>query len=270
MNAAQMNNRVEVSIDGDIGTVCLNKPERGNAIDNQMAREVTTAINRFVEDDIVRAVVVRSNGAHFCTGADISDNKRDKNTPRPKVGHMLRSLGSAPHAMIEAVWNCPLPTVAEVTGRASGLGLHLALACDFAVCARSATFAEPFIERGFSVDSGGSWLLQRAVGMRRAKQLLLLTDPVDSTTALEWGLVSEVTPDDQVAIRCNDLARVLAAKSTFAVGITKSLLNQATESTLAEALEREAHGVEITIRSDDFKEGMRAFREKRKPKFEGR
>ena len=225
MNAVQMNQRVIVSTDGNIGSVCLNKPERGNAIDNQMAREITTAINRFIDEDIVRAVVIRSNGTHFCTGADISDNKRDKSTPRPKVGHMLRSLGNAPHAMIETIWNCPLPTVAEVTGRASGLGLHLSLACDFAVCAQSATFAEPFIERGFSVDSGGSWLLQRAVGMRRAKQLLLLTDPVDSSTAFDWGLVSEVVPDDQVAVRCNDLARTLAAKSTFAVGITLSLIH---------------------------------------------
>lgn len=264
------NERVLTSYIGNVGVITLNKPERGNAIDNAMARQVTDAIEAITESGNARSILFRSNGSHFCTGADISDNKRDKNAPRPKIGHMLRSLGGAPHKMIETVWNCPLPTVAEVKGRTSGLGLHLSLACDYSISGESATFAEPFTERGFSVDSGGSWLLQRAIGIKRAKVMLFQAEPISAATAEIWGLVTEVVADDALVSHCSSLAQELANRSTFALTITKNLIHHAVDSSLAEALEREAHGVEITIRSNDFKEGMNAFKEKRKPKFEGR
>jgi 2-(1,2-epoxy-1,2-dihydrophenyl)acetyl-CoA isomerase len=182
---------------------------------------------------------------------------------------MLRSLAAGPHKLIETLWNCSLPIVAEVKGRTSGMGLHMALACDYTVCAESASFAEPFVERGFSVDSGGSWLVPRYIGIARAKSLLYRAQPIDAATAGEWGLVTEVVADDQLTSRSEAIARELGSGATFAIGVTKSLVHRSMYTSLEDALVNESYGVEITIRSDDFKEGMSAFMGKRKPNFEG-
>jgi 2-(1,2-epoxy-1,2-dihydrophenyl)acetyl-CoA isomerase len=215
----------------------------------------------------VRAVLLRSEGKHFCTGADIDGRGGGE---RPSVGHMIRSLGDGPHRLISALWNCRLPVVAELTGRSSGLGLHVALACDVTVAARSATFSEPFSDRGFNVDSGGSWLVPRFVGLSRAKQMLYLAEPVDAETALAWGLVTEVAADDDVATRAKALAVRLSTRPTFTIGTIKHLLHKHLTGSLADALDDEAAAIELTIRSDDFKEGMRAFVDKRDPDFSGR
>jgi 2-(1,2-epoxy-1,2-dihydrophenyl)acetyl-CoA isomerase len=150
------------------------------------------------------------------------------------------------------------------------MGLHLALACDMAVCADTASFSEPFSDRGFNVDSGGSWLVPRAIGLSRAKRLLFTSEVVDAATAAAWGLVHDVVSESDLDARTVELAARLAAGPTFAIGVTKSLLHHGGQSGLRDALEREAHGVELTIRSDDFKEGMNAFRDKRPPRFSGR
>ena len=146
----------------------------------------------------------------------------------------------------------------------------MALACDLTVAATSATFAEPFSDRGFNVDSGGSWLLPRFVGLTHAKQLLYTARPVDAETALAWGLVTEVVADERVGDRAAEVAGEMASRPTFAIGAMKDLLHRNLTSSLADAVEREAAAVELSIRSDDFKEGMRAFVEKRPPQFTGR
>lgn len=255
---------------GDVLHVTLNRTSRGNAIDHDTAIGLIDLLGAAPDDGRTRAVLLTGAGKHFCTGADISSTKRSSGETRPAAGHMVRSLAATHHRLIEVLWNCPLPTVAAVRGRASGMGLHVALACDLAVCADTATFAEPFSDRGFNVDSGGSWLLQRAVGVSRAKWLLYSSSVIDAATAGSWGLVHDVVPEADLDARAAELAATLAGGPTFAIGVTKSLVHRAGASSLAEALEREAHGVELTIRSDDFKEGMNAFKEKRPPRFTGR
>ena len=260
-------------LDDGVLTLTINRPERGNALDAPTVQALIAVIERVsaLPGD-VRVVRLRGTGKHFCTGADITGTGGGGGSSgqRQTVGHMVRSLAHGPHRAIASVWNCPLPTIAELTGRASGLGLHLALACDFTIAAASATFAEPFVQRGFNVDSGGSWLLPRLIGLTNAKRLLYTGEPLDASTAQQWGLVTEVVPDDDLEGRVAAVAANLAAGPTLAIGTTKQLLHQHLETGLSEALHDEAAAIEILIRSDDFKEGMLAFAEKRAPEFRGR
>jgi 2-(1,2-epoxy-1,2-dihydrophenyl)acetyl-CoA isomerase len=172
--------------------------------------------------------------------------------------------------MIEAVWNCPVPTVSAVQGSAMGLGLHLAVVCDFVLASPNAVFAAPFRARGFSVDSGGSFMLPRLIGIRRARQMLLRGISVPAETAAEWGLIDDVVDATSLGQAAADLANELAAGPTFSLGHTKALLNRRAPTDLASALRAEADSVEATIRSADFKEGIRSFRDRRDPVFSGR
>ena len=256
--------------DAGVLTVTINRPDRGNALDGEaVARLIDILSEISAEPGEIRAVVLRSEGKHFCTGAEIGGGGSGSGSARPHIGHMVRSLAAGPHRLVQLLWDCPLPVVAELTGRSSGLGLHLALACDITVAAHGATFAEPFGERGFSVDSGGSWLLPRFVGLARAQRLLYTGEVIDAATALEWGLVSEVVPDAQLPARVVEVASSLASRATFAISTMKRLLHQGLDRTLGDSLLREAEAIELTIRSDDFKEGMRAFAERRPPNFSG-
>jgi 2-(1,2-epoxy-1,2-dihydrophenyl)acetyl-CoA isomerase len=259
-------------LDGGVLTLTINRPDRGNAIDSATAALLIETFDDLTADPgEVRAVLLRSEGKHFCTGADISSaGDRPRSDAKPTVGHMVRSLGRGPHRLIETVFGCPIPVVAELTGRTSGMGLHLALCCDITVAAASATFAEPFAQRGFNVDSGGSWLLPRFVGLTRAKQLLYRGDPIDAATAFEWGLVTLVVDDADVEGHARAAANELATGATVAIGTMKQLLHDNLTRDLRSALHAEASGIELTIRSEDFKEGMRAFGEKRPPRFTGR
>jgi len=254
---------------GGVLTITINRPERGNALDaDAVGRLIDVLSSVVVTPGDVRAILLRGSGTNFCTGADISASGTSP-TIRPPIGHMVRSLAVGPHRLIELLWNCPLPIVAELTGRTSGLGLHVALACDITIAAESSTFAEPFSERGFNVDSGGSWLLPRVIGMARAKQILYTANVIDAATAFSWGIVTELVDDDVVVARAHEVACTMATRPTFAISSMKQLLHEGVEGSLSDALRREAAAIELTIRSDDFKEGMRAFSERRKPNFEG-
>ena len=260
--------RIERS--GPVLVLTIDRPERGNALDGATMQTLLDVLDSLAADPgDVRAVHLRSEGKHFCTGADISSSG-SRAASKPAVGHMLRSLGTGPNRLVDALWHCRLPVVAELTGRTSGLGLHVALACDLTVAAVGATFAEPFADRGFNVDSGGSWLLPRFIGLTNAKRMLFTGSVVDSRTATKWGLISEVVDDDRVQARAAELALELASGATFAVGTMKNLVHRNLTGSLADAMERESSAVELSIRSDDFKEGMKAFVDKRKPKFVNR
>jgi 2-(1,2-epoxy-1,2-dihydrophenyl)acetyl-CoA isomerase len=151
-----------------------------------------------------------------------------------------------------------------------GIGLHLAAAADFVVAGSDALFAEPFCKRGFSVDSGGTFLLPRLIGLQRSKELMIRGTEITAETALDWGLVGQVVEPDRLDAVATDLARELAGGPTYSLGMTKRLVNDG-PGTLSDALSAETTAVELTIRSDDFKEGIRAFLDgRRTPHFTGR
>ncbi|MGO9158809.1 enoyl-CoA hydratase/isomerase family protein [Mycobacterium sp.] len=258
---------VRMDVDGAVLTISLDRPDKGNALRQQDCAAVRESVQQVDGAGEVRAILIRADGRHFCAGADlVAANTVDS---KPTAGQLSRGLATGAHGMIAALWDCPVPTVAAVQGKAIGLGLHLAVVCDFTVAADDASFAEVFCKRGFSVDSGGSFLLPRLIGLRRAKQMLLRGTAVDAVTAAEWGLIDEVVAAgelDAVAVR---LATELAAGPTFSLGHTKRLLNYRAAARLDEALWLEAASVEATVRSADFKEGLRAFSERREPVFGG-
>ena len=172
--------------------------------------------------------------------------------------------------MIELIHDIQLPVVCTVRGFAVGLGCNLALAADFTVAADDAVFWEPFATRGFSPDSGATWLLPRLIGLTRAKQMLLLGDKVSATDAADWGLIHQaVAPDDVDRVSEELLAR-LAAGPTVALGLAKQAINYGQHATLTQSMTQELFDLELSCRTGDFKEGLAAFRERRPPKFHGR
>jgi 2-(1,2-epoxy-1,2-dihydrophenyl)acetyl-CoA isomerase len=174
------------------------------------------------------------------------------------------------HRLVPLVCSVQVPVVAAVRGYAAGIGLHLAAAADFTVAATDATFWEPFTQRGFTPDSGGTWLLPRRVGPTRARELLLLGRRLDGAEAAAWGLVHRAVAPDAVDAEVDALAGQLAAGPTVALGLTKWLLHRAEAAALDAHLADEAFALELSSRSDDFREGLAAFREKRPPDFKGR
>jgi 2-(1,2-epoxy-1,2-dihydrophenyl)acetyl-CoA isomerase len=163
-----------------------------------------------------------------------------------------------------------VPVVAAARGHAVGIGLQLLLASDFVIAADTAVLWEPFAARGMTPDGGASWLLPRAVGPLRARQLLLLGRRLSGAEAAEWGIAAECVADDKVPGRARELAGTLAAGPTVALGLTKWLVNTGYERTLKDQLTQESLAMELSSRSPDFREGLAAFIEKRDPRFTGR
>lgn len=262
-------------------TLTLDRPARKNALTAGMIATLTGAIEDAADDDRVRVIVIRSEGRDFCTGIDLVESNRPgrgksravdgptTNPTKPRAGHLQRSLGRGAHRLIQAVASVQIPVVCGVQGWAAGIGNSLALSADVTIAASSARFWVPFVSRGFTPDSATTWLLPRLVGVARAKQMLLLGKPVDGETAASWGLVSDCVPDDQLERAVAEVAAELKGAATVALGLTKALLLTNLESGLAAALQNEAIYEELGVRSDDFKEGLRAFSDKRPPEFTG-
>ena len=185
------------------------------------------------------------------------------------MGSIQRRVPSLAHRLIPLIMQVQTPVVCRVQGWAAGIGFQLALAADFTVAAADATFWEPFTDRGFTPDSGATWLLPRLVGQVRARELLLLGRKLTGADAAAWGVVHDAVPADRLDDQIASLVEQLASGPTVALGLTKWLLNASPSTTLPEQLQNEALGLELSSRSDDFREGLRAFKDKRPPEFTG-
>jgi 2-(1,2-epoxy-1,2-dihydrophenyl)acetyl-CoA isomerase len=247
----------------------LDRADRRNAADDAMMFGLVAALESVATDDTVRAVVLTGAGDHFCSGADIVARNAGGGE-KPAVGSIQRRLPTQAHRLIPLVLELQKPVVAVVRGWAAGLGFQLALAADFCVAATDARFWEPFITRGFTPDSGATWLLPRRVGEVRARELLMLGRELSGAEAAEWGLVHRAVAPGDLEAEADALVGALAAGPTVALGLTKHLLNHGREATLADQLASEAFAMELSSRAEDFREGLAAFREKRAPGFKGR
>jgi 2-(1,2-epoxy-1,2-dihydrophenyl)acetyl-CoA isomerase len=248
---------------GPIGTITLNRPEARNALDSTMRHELLMALDEIEANPTVRVVILTGAGGHFCAGGDVK-NMRQRQTAsegRARVELLNR-------AVLRLV-NFPLPTIAMVDGYAVGAGSNLALCCDLIVAADRAKFGELFCKIGLAVDGGGTWLLPRLVGMARAKELIFTGDIIDAADALRIGLVNRVVHAADLASTTRELAEKIAAGPPLALRLDKQSLNRAASSDLAAALDVEALSQGLAIASDDHREGVAAFFDKRPPKFSG-
>jgi len=271
---------VVTSVDNGVLRIVLNRPERRNSLDVVAVGRVIAVLEAAATDDALRVIVLEGTGEDFCAGADwVAANSANPASPansassddqRPRAGSLQRRMPLQAHRLIQLLLEIQLPVVAVVRGWAAGLGFQLALAADFAVAADTASFWEPFIERGFSPDSGSSWLLPRLVGLARARELLLLGRTLSGTEAASWGLIHASVPAAEVEAEAAKLVERLGSGPTVALGLAKRCLSRNLEVSLAHAMENESLALELSSRTADFREGLAAFAQRRAARFTGR
>ena len=260
---------LQVNLDGGVLALTLDRPDKRNSLTDEMVAAMIAAIEAAGRDENVRVITLTGSGEHFCSGFDIVTRNSGRGS-RPRVGSIQRRVPAAAHRLIPAVTTVQTPIVAVAQGWVAGIGLHLVLAADFAVVAEDARIWEPFAERGFTPDSGGTWLLPRRIGEVRAREMLLLGRPVTGAEAAGWGLVHRAVPSERLDAEAAELTARLAAGPTVTLGLTKWLMHVGAVSPLDRQLEHEALALELSSRSEDFREGLTAFKEKRTPGFSGR
>lgn len=248
--------------------ITLDRPDRRNSLSHAMIDDLVGHLTAAASDDSLRAVLITGAGEHFCTGADWVAT----NTPgeRPRTGDLVRRIPHGANRIIELVATIQLPVVATVRGWAVGLGCNLALAADFTIADDGATFWEPFLSRGFTPDTGSTWLLPRLAGVARAKRMLLLGEKVSGTDAADWGLIHSAVPANELDAAVDALLARLAGGPTVAIGLAKQAIGYGQHATLSQSMSQELSNLELSCRTADFKEGLAAFRERRDPHFTGR
>ena len=255
---------------GAVLTLTLNRPDRKNALSMAMVTSIADEVERASGDDDTRVVVIRAEGPDFCSGIDLSESVRPEGQrARPRTGHLQRGFQTGAHRMIEVLDAAQVPIVSAVRGWAAGIGMMLALSADVVLADTTARFWVPFVTRGFTPDSGSTWLLPRLVGLARANEMVLRGKPVPGETAAAWGLISSCVAEADLDGAVQEVVDEFATAATVAVGLARTLLRRNLDVSLQAALQNEGVYEELAVRSDDFKEGMRAFAERRPPEYRG-
>jgi len=260
---------IVVTADGGILRIRIDRVQRKGSLDPASVLAMIDALEAASTDETLRAILLTGTGDDFCSGADwVSTNAAD--APKPRTGSIQRRTPVQAHRLISVLGEVQLPTVCAVRGWAAGLGCQLALVSDFAVAAEDSRFWLPFVKRGFTADSGSSWLLPRLIGVARAKEMLLLGRPVSGLDAASWGMIHRAVPTAEVDDAAEALVAELAAGPTVALGLMKRCINTALDGRIEEAMANESFCLELSSRTSDFREGLSAFRERRDPNFTGR
>ena len=245
----------------------LDRPDVLNSFNARMAAELTAALEFAARDAAVRAVLLTGIGRAFCAGQDLAEVMPDPDGTATDLGDVVARQYNP---IVRAIRLTEKPFVCAVNGVAAGAGANIAFACDLVVAAEGATFVQSFSKIGLVPDSGGTWTLPRLVGLQRAAWLAMLGEKIDANRAKDWGLIFDVVPAATLSDTTFDLARRLAAMPTRALGLIKRGFNASATNDLEAQLALEVELQREAGRTEDYAEGVRAFVEKRKPRFQGR
>jgi len=258
---------VLVAHEAGVLSITLNRPEKLNALNAEMHGLLRSALQRAADDAAIRAVLLTGAGRGFCTGQDLAE--RDVSPGAPPIDLSV-SLGSYYNPLVRRMRALPKPIVCAVNGVAAGAGANLALACDIVVAARSASFAQAFSRLGLVPDAGGTYFLPRLVGTARAMGLALLAEKVDAEQAAQWGLIWKAVDDAELPAAARALAQKLAVGPTKAYGLLKKAMYASPGNLLDAQLDLERDLQREAGLSEDYREGVTAFKDKREPRFKGR
>ena len=262
---------VDLSNQGAVGIITLNRPEARNALNPEMFQELGSAIQGCRDPDM-RAVIITGSGGSFCAGADVKDfvNQLENSGPEGLHQH-LKHLADAFHRhVIIPIRQLDKPVIASIDGVAAGGGLSLALACDLRVASDSARFLMAYGNIGATADGGSTYLLPRLIGTARAMELYLSNQPIGAQRALDLGLLNQVFPTAELERSTLEFAARLAQGPTVAYSGVKALFDSSWDASLAGQLDAETEYISNITMTDDFQEGIKAFAEKRSPRFQGR
>lgn len=254
--------KLQFNIADGVASLTLNRPDKLNSFDRQMALEVIDALDRCAADALVRAVLITGSGRAFCAGQDLAEAI----APGTKIEDILTTQYNPIVRRIRALKK---PVIAAVNGVAAGAGANIAYACDLTLAAESANFIQSFINIGLIPDSGGTFTLPRLVGMQRAFGQMILAPKVSAKEAESLGMIWKALPDEELMNEATALAKKLATMPTKAIALTKEALNRSQGGTLEAQLDVENELQSIAGRSHDYNEGVKAFLEKRKPVYTG-
>jgi 2-(1,2-epoxy-1,2-dihydrophenyl)acetyl-CoA isomerase len=255
-----------VEIKDQIGTITLNRPEAYNALNLTLGREFFAAALELDENPEVRCIVVTGAGKAFCAGGDVKEFVGNL----PRIGVHAKELTTYLHGAVSRLARSPKPVLIGVNGVAAGGGLALALSGDLVLAAESARFTMAYSKIGASPDGSSTYFLPRLIGLRRAMELYFTNRVLTAREALEWGLVSRVVPDAEFPEALRSLARELAQGPTLAFGRAKLLFHQSTHESLETQMELEAQAIARSGHTEDFRDGVTAFTQKKTPTFRGR
>jgi enoyl-CoA hydratase/carnithine racemase len=251
-----------------IATLTLNRPERLNALGDSLRDDLLDAVTRASADHAVRVMIVTGAGKGFCAGGDVKAMNEAKEDRRERP--LIEKIAPSRDRTLLAMRDAPQPIIAAVNGAAAGAGMNLALGCDIRIASTAAKFSQAFVRRGLHPDWGGTYFLPRVVGMAKACELIFTGDIIDASEAMRLGLVSQVVAPEALMPTANDLARKIATGPPIAVRLAKRALYHSVDSDLRAALEFETFAQNVCSETEDAREGIRAFVEKRAPVFQGR
>jgi enoyl-CoA hydratase/carnithine racemase len=246
----------------------LNRPERLNALGDSLRDDLLDAVTRASADHEVRVMIVTGAGKGFCAGGDVKAMNEAKEDRRERP--LIEKIAPSRDRTLLAMRDAPQPIIAAVNGAAAGAGMNLALGCDIRIASTAAKFSQAFVRRGLHPDWGGTYFLPRVVGMAKACELIFTGDIIDASEAMRLGLVSQVVAPEALMPTANDLARKIATGPPIAVRLAKRALYHSVDSDLRAALEFETFAQNVCSETEDAREGIRAFVEKRAPVFQGR
>jgi len=266
---------IRYEVEGGIARITIAAPDRGNALRADMRDRLSERFDLASEDLAVRAVILRGEGdRHFCTGAALGGPQRPT-PPKPDgapdraSGEVARMIRQGWQRLVSSILDCEKPVIAAVNGTAAGGGAQLVLAADLVVMAEDAKLIEVFVRRGIMPDAGGAYLLPRIVGLHRAKEMMFLGDDVPAAEAERIGIANRVVPADQLDATVDELAQRFTTLPTRAIALTKRMANRSFESSREQSFDDEALFQELVTATEDSREGLASFAERRPPQFNG-